>query len=318
MSKWATLVRVVQSGRLRRTLVEKYWHPVERWVWTLPWTRNARVRRFLGERTLGYVHGEGNESDINRPGSEVWTWRGRIQRVVDCPENARIPRVEGAGTVHGDTLRMHQGIELVAFSYGAYGVEKMLVENRGVHEPQEEFLFQELLRHLPRGATMVELGSYWAYYSMWFHREIADARNICIEPEAQNLRFGQRNFSRLGWPAEFAQAFIGCDTGWDLPEIFKRFNLENLDLLHSDIQGYELPLLEGGRELLAAGRVHNVFVATHGDDLHSQSLTILRDTGMTIVAENPPTTAWAYDGLILATRNPDIPQFELSRFDWPH
>jgi hypothetical protein len=47
-------------------------------------------------------------------------------------------------------------------------------------------------------------------------------------------------------------------------------------------------------------------------------LTILRDTGMTIVAENPPTTAWAYDGLILATRNPDIPQFELSRFDWPH
>jgi hypothetical protein len=40
------------------------------------------------------------------------------------------------------------------------------VLNRGVHEPLEEFVFQEVLKRLPEACAMIELGAYWGHYSM--------------------------------------------------------------------------------------------------------------------------------------------------------
>ena len=47
--------------------------------------------------------------------------------------------------------------------------------------------FHELLRHVPANGTMVELGSFWAYYSIWFQQQIPAARTYLIEPDPHNL-----------------------------------------------------------------------------------------------------------------------------------
>ena len=48
----------------------------------------------------------------------------------------------------------------------------MLLENKGVHEPQEEKAFLEVLNYVEKGSTMIELGSYWGFYSLWFNKKI--------------------------------------------------------------------------------------------------------------------------------------------------
>jgi hypothetical protein len=39
---------------------------------------------------------------------------------------------------------------------------------KGYHEPQEELVFHKVMKRLPPNATMIELGGYWAFYSLWF------------------------------------------------------------------------------------------------------------------------------------------------------
>ena len=54
---------------------------------------------------------------------------------------------------------MHNGTRI---AYGTYGTEdteyvmKMIEANRGVHEPQEEKVFQQVLPLMPSGAVMLE------------------------------------------------------------------------------------------------------------------------------------------------------------------
>ena len=57
----------------------------------------------------------------------------------------------------------------------------VLHRNRGVHEPGEERMFAEVIRRMPPGALMIELGSYWAFYSTWFGKAVPSARIFCVE-----------------------------------------------------------------------------------------------------------------------------------------
>ena len=69
---------------------------------------------------------------------------------------------------------MHNGLAVTAQGYyGAFS--DILTANRGVHEPAEERLFAAVLAQIDpsRAALMVELGSYWAYYSTWFSKAMA-------------------------------------------------------------------------------------------------------------------------------------------------
>ena len=98
---------------------------------------------------------------------------------------------------------MHNGTRI---AYGSYGTEdteyvmRMLAANRGVHEPQEEKIFQQVLPLMPAGAVMLELGAYWGFYSLWFTRAVAGARCFLVEPTWSNLNAGRLNFSLNGAP----------------------------------------------------------------------------------------------------------------------
>ena len=111
--------------------------------------------RFIALRTT-------HRARLREKKREMEWWRYRRAVTISCPDNARIPRVPDAGRVQGNILTMHNGLRVRKDSHYGADMLRLLRENRGVHEPQEELVFAEVLKWLPDEATMVELGSYWA------------------------------------------------------------------------------------------------------------------------------------------------------------
>ena len=111
------------------------------------------------------------------------TWRRRIALVLACPDSDTIARVSNAGTIVGGYQIMHNGLQVLAGGYYGAPIREMLSRSRGVHEPQEERVFAEILRFVPEGGTMLELGAYWGFYSMWSARVVRGARCVMVEPD---------------------------------------------------------------------------------------------------------------------------------------
>jgi len=235
-------------------------------------------------------------------------WKKRIADVVDCPDNAFIPRVAEAGRLERGWITMHNGIQVGALGYYGSGVLNMLMQNRGVHEPQEERAFGEVLRSIPAGGAMVELGAYWGFYSLWFNRAVPQARSFLIEPKSANIESGRRNFRHNGASAEFERAFVGAAEKPSLvgaPTISvdgfcRRRGFERLAMLHSDIQGAEVAMLEGACDMLGREAIDYVFISTHSNELHRLCTELLVGHGYRILASADLQETYSHDGLLVA------------------
>ena len=198
-------------------------------------------------------------------------WRQRIDDVISCPDNDYIPRMADAGKLIDDQVVMHNGLRVVGLGYYGAGILKMLIENRGVHEPQEERAFGEVLPYLASGSTMLELGAYWAYYSLWFSKTVPDAKCFLVEPVAENLRSGEKNFEINGARGVFTQAFVGGDEKTDregrrfvaVDPFCERNGIKHLGILHADIQGREVDMLRGAKNVLEKKAGDWIFISTH-------------------------------------------------------
>jgi hypothetical protein len=145
-------------------------------------------------------------------------WQKRIKHVLESADNKFIPKVEDAGEIRNGTQVMHNGLLIKLGSYYGPEYSKMLLLSKGVHEPQEERVFQEVLKAMPCGAIMLEMGAFWSFYSMWFSTKVKDAINIMVEPDAFNMGQGKRNFKLNKLKGIFIQAFVG-DEMKDTPEV---------------------------------------------------------------------------------------------------
>ena len=121
-------------------------------------------------------------------------WVSRINTVILSPDNQCIKRVIDAGEIKGDTQIMHNGIKIHAGSYYGDGNTILLYRNQGVHEPQEEKVFEEIIGLLPPNSVMLELGAFWAFYSMSFQQKVHKGINYLIEPDPHALLSGKNNF----------------------------------------------------------------------------------------------------------------------------
>jgi len=135
---------------------------------------------------------------------------GRFREVISDPLNLLIERVPMAGFTDGDQVILHNGLRVPVAGPGAYygPFSQLLVINRGVHEPLEEFVFQEVLKRLPDAPSMIELGAYWGHYSMWLKKQWPKGEVILVEPDPGCLKAGQDNFARDGFKGEFIKAFV--------------------------------------------------------------------------------------------------------------
>ena len=232
-------------------------------------------------------------------------WQKRIDEVLACEDNLAIPRVKNAGEISNGKQYMHNGIRVNLGSY--YGPEyaKMLLLSKGVHEPQEEKIFMEVLKRLQPGSLMMELGAFWSFYSMWFNKEIEGAVNIMIEPDSFNIGQGKRNFKLNGMKGEFIQSFIGREENKQeniiaIDQLVERRQISYIDILHSDIQGYEYDMLLGARRTFGENKVGYVFISTHSNEVHYKCLDLLKGHEYFIITSVDLEDTFSEDGLIVA------------------
>ena len=255
--------------------------------------------------------------------------RRRIEMTTSCTDCDSIPKHPDAGEVvewQGQKIQvMHEGTKVLAGGYHGGWMEEIIEKLGGHHEPQEELAFHHLLQRLQRGAVMVELGSFWAYYSNWFLGAVPGSKAICIEPDENNLAVGRANAILNERHPVF---HVGCIGRQDFEEVvFQResdqrevripcFNWHSVaglagqafvDLLHIDAQGAELPFLSSLPESGCASLLRFVVVSTHHASIsgssttHRDCLLELIRRGAVILCEHTIGESHSGDGLIIAS-----------------
>ena len=245
-----------------------------------------------------------------------------------CRDCDLIPKVPNAGQIvmeGGERVQiMHNGVRVSAGGYYGDWMAEIITRLRGHHEPQEEIAFHEVLKHLPSDATMIELGGFWSYYTLWFLQKCAASRRaIVIEPDPHHLGIGRANARLNDRQIEFLQASVGSETILEcdfqgettgpikIPQVtvgqlLNDRGIARLDLLHCDVQGAETDVLRSCMALLRDGRIRFCFVSTHshhisGDALtHQRCLALLKEAGGQILAEHDVHESYSGDGLIVA------------------
>ncbi len=253
----------------------------------------------------------------------------RVRMTTGCRDSDVIIKVSGAGRVDelsGERIQiMHNGLKVVADGYYGSWMTQIIADLRGHHEPQEELIFDVIARRARPDSTMIELGAYWCYYSMWYLNAVAGSRAICVEPDPFHLALGRRNGSLNGIVdrMSFIQAWTGgaalpdatypCETThalltlpqFDVPGIIAAQNLDAVEVLHIDTQGAELPLIRSMRDVV--GKLRFVCVSTHHHQIsgspttHEDCLAAVRDLGGHILVEHPVHESFSGDGLIVAS-----------------
>jgi len=237
-------------------------------------------------------------------------WDQRVKLACRAPDNDLIPRVVNAGLILQGKQIMHNGLRINAGSY--YGFEEaiLIYKNRGVHEPLEELVFQEVLPSIKPGSVMIELGAFWSFYSMWFNKIVHNARNFMLEPDSFNLESGRHNFRLNGMSGEFRHCGVGEESGTmtsgvpiiSIDDFVKDEGIEHVHLLHADIQGHEVAMLRGAASLFANQSVNWLFVSTHSENLHEDIFALLDEYGYPIVSAARPQESFSEDGIIVAKR----------------
>jgi len=237
---------------------------------------------------------------------------GRFREIVSDPLNLLIRRDPRAGFLEGNDVYLHNGLKVPLSGphayYGAFS--SILVINRGVHEPLEEFVFQELLPRMPDAPTMLELGAYWGHYSMWLKSVRANASVHLVEPELENLSAGKHNFALNGFDGNFIHAPVG-NRHFGVDAFLAEAKISKLDVLHCDIQGYELEMLADCRRSLSARSIDYLFISTHSEELHQEVARRLEDFNYRIeVSSDFETETTSFDGFVFASSRSTKPVFE--------
>lgn len=235
----------------------------------------------------------------------------RFRDVISDPANILISKVPHAGYLDQDNnVFLHNGNRVpVSGNCSYYGeFSNLLIFNRGVHEPIEEYCFQEVLKKInSENPCMIELGAYWSHYSMWFKKEFPDSRAIIVESDSANLDCGQFNFDLNGYQGEFINQAV-CKNQFEVDKFLLKEDIHKLEILHSDIQGHEVEMLKHTSKSLNKKIINYLFISTHSEAIHSEVSEIIESHNYRIeVSSSFETHTTSFDGFILAT-NSDIPR----------
>lgn len=236
-----------------------------------------------------------NTKSKNKKGVEKYD---RYRDILSDPNNLFIKRHKDAGVVNNDLITLHNGIKLYADYYGDF--VEILKYNLGVHEPSEERAFQKVLSVLKSNSTMVELGSYWSMYSLWFRKSIDNSKSYCFESIKENLDLGKKNFVLNGMVGEFIHAKIG-DYKFNLCNYLKENSINYIDILHSDIQGHEMGMLDNMSSFFEEKKIKYIFISTHSETLHNLCIDFLTEKEYKILCScDFDNETYHCDGFILS------------------
>ena len=266
--------------------------------------------------------------DLSRFPEDV---RRRIEITTRVRATDGIRKVANAGQIETrdgvDVQVMHNGIVVEKDCYYGSWMTEVIERLRGHHEPQEELAFHalvEVLRADTDAPVMVELGSFWGYYSLWLKHEIPEASVVLVEPDPNNLRVGIRNFELNGLlatahlhaavgPEHSATVRLKCESDALTREIrtvtldglMVEERLPRIDLLLCDAQGAETDMLHGAVEAIRNGRVRFMVISTHWFDerplVHQTCCALVERLGGRIIADHAISESCSGDGLIVVS-----------------
>jgi FkbM family methyltransferase len=256
----------------------------------------------------------------------------RAWMTIRCKDADMIPRVPEAGKVknyqNNEIQIMHNGLKVLKNGYQGEWEAFVIERLKGVHEPQEEKVFYEVLKRLGKKSTMIELGSWWSYYSMWFLKELEGSRAYCTEPDPENIKLGKMNASINGFKEGesifFRQYAAGRKDGSKLEfitedkkkitvpirsvdSIINEEKLKKVDLLHFDIQGAELDTLKGSVKSINEGKIRFLFISTHhysisgNPNIHQECIDFIKKHGGHIISKHTVLESCSGDGLVVAS-----------------
>ena len=168
---------------------------------------------------------------------------------------------------------------------------------------------------------MIELGSNDCHYSILFNNYFKNnCKNICIECSRNLLNLGKSNASSQGCSMHFEHAYIGemdkdymnkfTDTFKGLSKnktsikaIKEKYSIRKIDILHMDIQGSEIFVME---ELVNEKiPVEYIFVSTHESTIFGSTFKKVKEALMLLNYSflfESPTNGGYGDGLIVAKK----------------
>jgi len=255
----------------------------------------------------------------------------RVAMTVGCRDADAIPKVLDAGRIVGDAATpvqiMHNGIRILAGAYHGEWMARVIDGLRGHHEPQEERVFHHLICAARPGSVMVELASFWAYYSIWYLQSVPFSRALCVEPDLNHMAVGRRNAALNGVTdrIRFIEAWVGgenraahaapCEsTGrprtlpcLDMDAVVHALGQRAVELLHIDAQGAELGFVRSMRRAVARGLVRFLMTSTHHASIsgspstHADCLAAIGDLGGVVLVEFDVSQSFSGDGLIVAS-----------------
>lgn len=252
----------------------------------------------------------------------------RIFITTQCRDCDAVGKVKNAGKVfklkNYSYQLMHNGIKVLKDGYHGRGITEIIKLCKGHHEPQEEKVFFNVLKKIKKGGLMIEFGAHWSYYSLWFNKKIDNATNIMIEPDSKNIDVGKFNFTINDAQGEFINAFVSdveITTKFEresdnkilempsitLDGLLERKKINYVDLLHVDVQGWELKMLQGAINSVKKNKIRFIFISTHhhtiSHDLlmHQKCLNFIKNNGGFIIAEHSIFESYSGDGLIVAS-----------------
>jgi hypothetical protein len=165
---------------------------------------------------------------------------------------------------------------------------------------KEISLFETVLQNVKEKntPTMIEIGSFWAWWSLMFRTKYPQGENILVEMAKTQLLCGQKNFELNGHGYIPYHAGIGkesssqkgvTDLGPEISvsQIIEDVNLKSIDVLHIDAQGSESFIIRSISPLLSTGFILNIVVSTHSRDIHNEVLSILSENRYKIVHDIP-------------------------------
>jgi FkbM family methyltransferase len=261
--------------------------------------------------------------------------KNRIKMTVSCGDSEAIPKVANAGELTKqegvDIQLMHNGIKIIEGCYYGTWMTHIIEILRGHHEPQEEFAFFKLMEHLHSSPSpwgnprMIELGSFWAYYSMWFLKDFPEGSTYCFEPDPNYLEIGRQNFELNNLSGSFVNAMVSdqasegsefrCESdgqvisvpALDFSGIIATTEQKEIDIILVDIQGAETPLLKNLSQVLQHSMIRFMVISTHDVEIsgstitHQSALDLLIQNGAHIILEHSVSESYSGDGFILAS-----------------
>lgn len=167
--------------------------------------------------------------------------------------------------------------------------------NIGSHN-NEIARFERVFDNVRENPVMIELGSFWALWSLIFKNNFRKCRNILVEPIKENLEIGKENFRLNNFDCECYNVGIFFDKitqqtkdnfnekgisledikSCSFTELYEEFNLDVIDCLHADIQGSEKFLIDDIFYLLENKKILNLILATHSTEIDNYILNKLK------------------------------------------